>query len=324
MSNIDRTPKPCLHPRAHHQHGTRLAYTLDRCRCLPCAAAASVYNQQQTRQQAYGRTLSGLVDATPVRAHIEAVLAAGVGWKRVARVAKVNSSAVSRLLYGRRRAGGHQEPPTKRMKPDVARSLLAVPIPNVQQLPGGVIVDGTGTGRRLQALATVGWSIGRVATARGIDRQSLDGALRGRPVLARTAQAVTAAYDELWNRPPPAVDRFEQGAITRTINRARRAGWPPPAAWDDDTIDDPAAQPAALDDINEDLVDEHAVELVLDAQSMNLTGRTLEVAVERLAAAGVDTATIAARVRSDEATVRRIRNTVGVRAARTAARQAAA
>lgn len=324
MTAIDRAPKPCLHPRANHQHGTRLAYCLDRCRCLPCAAANSEHAVRQHRQQAYGRTLTGLVDAEPVRAHVQAVLATGVGWKRVARVAKVHSSSVSRLLYGRAREGGRREPPTKRMRPAIARALLAVPIPEMQQLPGGVIVEGAGTARRLQALATVGWSIDRLATTRDIDRQSLDGALRGRPVLARTAQAVAAAYEELWNRAPIPADRFEQGGITRTINRATRAGWLPPAAWDDDEIDDPAAQPILVDDAEEDLVDEHAIDLVLDAQPMRLTGRTLDVAVERLAAAGLDAATIADRVRSDETTVRRIRNTAQVRAARAAAREDAA
>jgi len=324
MTAVDRTPQPCLHKQARHQHGTRLAYALDRCRCLPCSAANSEYENRRHRLQGYGRPTTTWVDAAPVRAHVHEVLAAGVGWKRVARVAGVHASAVSRLLYGRRREDGRIEPPTKRMKPDVARALLAVPVPTVTQLPGGVIVDGTGTRRRLQALAVVGWSVDRIAAAADLDRQSLDGALHGGQVLARTAQAITKAYDERWDQPPTAADRFEQGAITRTMNRAKRAGWLPPAAWDDDTIDNPAAEPITMDVDDDESVDEHAVELVLDGQPMRLTGRTLDHAVERLLTAGLGAAAIADRVRSDETTVKRIRNTTQVRAARAAAREAAA
>jgi hypothetical protein len=75
--SVDRTPKPCQHPRANHQHGTRLAYMLDRCRCLPCSAANSAYETRRVQLKAYGRgTPTGLVDATPARTHVEKLQAA--------------------------------------------------------------------------------------------------------------------------------------------------------------------------------------------------------------------------------------------------------
>jgi len=311
MTAVDRTPQSCLHPRANHQHGTRLAYCLDRCRCQPCCAANSEYEKQRSRAKAYGRPTTVLVDAEPVRAHVQAVLASGVGWKRLARVAQVHSSAVSRLLYGRRRPGGRQEPPTKRMRPEVAQALLAVPTPEVRQLPGGVTVDGTGTRRRLQALAIIGWSIGRLAVEADVDRQSLDGALAGRPVLARNAQAVAAVYDRLWNRPPTASDRHQQGGITRTINQAKRADWASPLAWDDESIDDPQARPnrgVALRQVQGIAFDEIAVERSMSGDQVSLRPVERAEVVHRLTAAGYTASDIAARVGIDARSVQRIRD----------------
>ena len=44
----------------------------------------------------------------------------------------------------------------------------------------------------------------------------------------RTAAAVTALYDQLWNTTPPTNTRGERAAVTATRNRAARAGWAPP------------------------------------------------------------------------------------------------
>lgn len=308
MTTIDRTPKPCLHKRANHQHGHRTTYVLDRCRCLPCAAANSDYELRRARNRGYGRPTTTWVDAEPVRQHVRAILATGVGWKRIGKVADVASGTMTTLLYGKTRENGRRDAPCRRMNPEAARRLLELPLPTVTQLPGGVAVDGTGTRRRIQALACLGWSVGAISREAGIDRQSLDGAMRGRPVLARTHQAVVDVYERLWNHPAAGRDHAEKIAVSRTANRARREGWTPPSAWDDDEIDDPTAEPIT-GDVGEDLVDEHALDLVLDGQPMRLTGRDLEVAVDRLVDDGLSYADVAARVRSDETTVRRIRNT---------------
>lgn len=320
MTEVDRTPKPCLHPRANHQHRTRLAYMFDRCRCLPCAAANSAYENRRARLRAYGRgTPNGWVNAAPVRAHVQLLQAAGMGWKTVAGAADVAESTLCHLLYGRRR-NGRQEPPARRVNPEAARRLLAVPLPTAEQLPGGVVVPATGTQRRLQALACLGWSVGEVARQADLDRQRLDRAIRGQDVVASTVRIIAAVYERLWDQRPAPVTHADKVAVSRTINRAARAGWAPPAAWDDDSIDNPDVAPQLEhDDVDEDLVDEHVIDLVLDGQPMRLTGRDLEVAVERLLAAGVDVATIAGRVHTDEATVRRTRGRVRRLATRDAA-----
>jgi hypothetical protein len=308
VTAVDRTPKPCLHKRVNHQHGTRLAYILDRCRCLPCAAANSTYELRRTRLKAYGRgTPSGWVDAAPVRAHVEQLCATGMGYKTVARAAGVASSSVGRLLWGRRREDGRQEPPARRISPDAARRLLAVPPPAPPQLPGGVRVDSTGTRRRLQALACLGWSLSRLADESGLDRQVLDGALRGRAVTAGHVRAVVALYERLWDQPAPATDHRSRISVARTANRARREGWAPPAAWDDDAIDDPAAVPFVVD-VDEDQVDELAVEQLLDGHRMELTGATLHAAVHALAARGLQPASISERLGIDLRQAQRLRD----------------
>lgn len=319
MTARDRTPKPCHHQRVHHRHGTRLAYKLDGCRCAPCSAAAVEYARRWDRNRAYGRPTTTWVDAAPVRAHVEQLQTAGMGWRTVCARAGVPRSTVSTLLFGR-----HGRAPSRRINPEVARKLLAVPVPTAADLAAHAVVDGTGTRRRLQALACLGWSVNRLTLESDLNRQSLDAALRGGQVLARNARGVAALYERLWDQPAPAEDHRSRISAARAINRAATAGWAPPMAWDDESIDNPDARPLLSDahaDVDEDRVDEHAIELVLDGQPMTLTGRDLEVAVDRLADRGLSYADIAARVRSDEKTVRRIRNNAQARASRAAARE---
>lgn len=304
---VDRTPKPCRHPRARHEHGQRLGYMLDGCRCLPCCAANSEYESRRVRLRAYGRgTPSGLIDAQPVRDHVEALQAAGMGWKRIAAAAGVPNGTMSRLLFGKPEQGYG---PSKRINPDAAERLLAVPLPTPEQLGGGTVIDGTGTRRRLQALVAAGWSQAALAAKLDMSAGNFGSLIHGHRrkagagrVLAFTHRAVAALYDELWDAQPP-TGRGRHDAA----RAAQRYGWPPPAAWDDDTIDDPDATPALGDD-DVDLVDELAVDAVLDGHQLQLTGATLHAAVHALVTAGRGTAAIAERLGIHERQVLRLRD----------------
>ncbi len=59
-----------------------------------------------------------------------------------------------------------------------------------------------------------------------------------------TAKAVQNLYDQLWNRPPAAADHRARISASGARRYAEAHGWPPPLAWDDELIDDPAAGPA--------------------------------------------------------------------------------
>lgn len=306
---IDRTPKPCLHKVASHEHGTYRCYTLDGCRCLPCAYAASEYNRQLSRRNAYGR--SNLVDAEPVRQHVAALMTAGIGLKRIVKVSGVPQGVLWKLMYGKKRTGGDAAPSRRVMK-STAERLLALDPADRALAAAGAKVPGIGTARRLQALACLGWSVGRVATETRLDRQPLDQALNGGEVTARTARAVAEAYEHLWDRPAPAGDQRERISVSRTLRRAKASGWAPPAAWDEN-IDDPTATPALGGDEDVvDQVDELAVDAVADGHSMPLSGLTLLAALDRLTEAGHPVAVIADRLRIPEHQVWRLRgrNTV--------------
>ncbi|MEJ7796792.1 MAG: helix-turn-helix domain-containing protein [Nocardioides sp.] len=108
---------------------------------------------------------------------------------------------------------------------------------NALYLNGGqpLLVDPTGTRRRIQALMTMGWSSPRIA-AHGhwtTGEAVLEIARRDR-VTATNRDLIARIYDQLCMIPGPS-------AATRA--RARLEGYPPPLAWDD--IDDPAEQPTS-------------------------------------------------------------------------------
>ena len=95
----------------------------------------------------------------------------------------------------------------------------------------------TGTRRRLQALAAIGWPKTVIAPRLGVAPPRLDVILRQANVHRSTAARVAAVYEALADTPGPS--RY-------TAGQARRCGFVPPIGWDDDTIDNPDAQPWAV------------------------------------------------------------------------------
>lgn len=235
----DGPTRPCAHKRTTHQHGTRDGYVLDRCRCEPCRKANTAYAQQLRKRRAYGRI--DLVDAQPVREHVEALRAAGVGLKSQATATGVHHSQYSRLVYGRSHLN---EKPTQRMRSANAKAMLSLTLTQYDRLPGRALVPADGTRRRVQALATLGWSVTALARMLGRAPENLHLSIRSDLVTAATAREVRALYDRLWSTPAPAgEDRATRSARSKVIAAARRKGWVPPLAWDDATIDNPDAVP---------------------------------------------------------------------------------
>lgn len=96
-------------------------------------------------------------------------------------------------------------------------------------------VCAVGATRRMQALALNGWP--SIAFARSGKVPSAVRVMAGTQKWVGsypTYWAIVALYDELWD---------VTGPSARTRIRAERSGWAPAAAWDDDTIDDPATKP---------------------------------------------------------------------------------
>lgn len=257
-ARVDRTPKPCLHKQANHQHGTYACYTLDGCRCLPCAQAVREYEQNRVRQQAYGRW-NGLVDAEPSRRHVRALMDAGMGLKRIVAVSGIPQGQLWKLMYGKKRPDGSQVP-SKRVRPSTEARILAVRL----DLADGARVDSIGAVRRLQALVALGWSQSKVANRLGILPANFTPVIQGRRSTITVAhdKAVRALYDDLSMRLPPEVEWRDKIAAARARNYAKARGWLPPLAWDDDQLDDPECRPAPLRErglVHDEVLDEAAI-----------------------------------------------------------------
>jgi hypothetical protein len=115
-----------------------------------------------------------------------------------------------------------------------AAKILAAP---AQPVDGSGWIPSLGTVRRLRALTVMGWSM-RDLSERCELQESTLAALRN-PVHKMTrpkfAAIVAGLYSELSGT---------HGPGRHAATRARNRGWLPPAAWDDDSIDDPNTEPA--------------------------------------------------------------------------------
>lgn len=192
------------------------------------------YETFRTRQTAYGRWESLRVDAEPARQHVAKLLAAGLGTRRVAELAGTRRQNIQTLINGRSYRG---HGPSKRICRDMAGRIVAIPLPDVvhEAAAAGQLVAAVGTARRLRALVAIGWPQNALCRRLGI--LPTNGTRLFRPdglVKARTARDVAALFDALQLTPGPSV------AARR---RAARLDWAPPLAWDEDSIDDPTAQP---------------------------------------------------------------------------------
>lgn len=231
----------CTHKRAHHEHGTRTAYVLDRCRCRPCREASCAAERARSRAKAFGRYDSGRVDAQPVRERLQELMAYGIGLKRIARLAGVSNATLGKILYG---DASRNMPPRARVERHVHDRVMAVEA-TMENLGRTVCVDGLGTRRRLQALVYIGYSqsylAGRVGMSPGnFARTIAEPARRNwrNDVHAETARVVSALYLELQNKPRVGTDQRSRISVSRAKRHARVNGWLPPAAWDEELMDD--------------------------------------------------------------------------------------
>lgn len=113
--------RPCLHPRAGHQHGTYLAYQLDRCRCAECKDAGYKYKKRSRRTREKYGIWSKYADAAPIRARIEALMRGGMRKGTIATTSGVHVATIE-LILGRRPG----KPPSRRVTQRTAEAILGV------------------------------------------------------------------------------------------------------------------------------------------------------------------------------------------------------
>jgi hypothetical protein len=193
------------------------------CQCVPC----DVTRRQRRRNSKLRQSGRGpRVPAAPVADHVDTLVAAGWSLARIAAVSKTPSATISEIRSRR----------FKKVDRTTAAAILAV-----RGDAQNVRVSPVGTTRRLQALAVLGWPMREVCVRAGLaPRFGADSMRDAKPtILAESAKAIAAVYDELCLTPAPS------GAVNNHVRSyARGQGWAPALAWDDDTIDDPNAIPA--------------------------------------------------------------------------------
>lgn len=186
-------------------------------------------------------------DAAPVREHVLAITASGMGINRIAERTGVRRGTLDHLLYG---TGDF--PPAVRIRTESAETLLAY-WPSLDDYDDHTVIDGTGTRRRMQALAAAGWTAHAVQRCIGIAHpQTFERLCHRDKVTARMARAVRDFYTEFSSKRPEE-NGVEPWIAERARTHAARKGWVGAGAWDDDTIDDPQFGPSgAVRDLNRD------------------------------------------------------------------------
>lgn len=122
---------------------------------------------------------------------------------------------------------------------------------------GPLVIDGTGTRRRIHALVAIGWTMAELDAELGRRRSYVSRLTRDDgDVLRETAKAVAAMYERLCMTPRVGWRADRQRAL------AARSGWVGPLSWDN--IDDPNERPAVARDVwDESSIDDAVIDRVL-------------------------------------------------------------
>lgn len=182
-----------------------------------------VYNKawevQYARDRAQGRRR--YVDANPTRATLQRFVDANVPYRAISRACGLSDTAVGNIVDGR---NTHVQRAT-------AARIDALTLTAIYDQAHGT-VPSIGAQRRVQALMALGWPKQELEAA-GIPSTQLVTRPRSQ-VSVEGWRQVKDVYDEL---------SMTRGPSELTRSRAIARGYPPPLAWDDDTLDDPHATP---------------------------------------------------------------------------------
>ena len=240
------------------------------------------------------RGIKRYTDATPAREHITNLLATGASKRAIAGAADISPTAITQLTeHGQRQ-----------VRTITAARILAVRPEHTHNRPTpDGFVPNIGTRRRIQALQVLGHSARDIGDAAGVTQSVVHNIISqaGDWISARNRTAILAAYATLWNQP---------GTSRKTATLASRKGWAPPLAWDDETIDDPAATPQHQAIAGASTLDDSAIDRRCNGDhSVPLTNDERRAVVARLHAAGLNDKEIMRRTGINDRQVIRDRQT---------------
>lgn len=185
------------------------------------------------------------VDAAPTIKRIRALHDLGMTSRQIADEAGVSQSTISDLYRGRRAKRAQANPPITRIPRTTQDAVFRVKPDHSSAHTSRALVDGTGTRRRLRALLMQGFSYRWLSEALDLKDWTMAYELatdEKRLVQVRTRTRVKELYAKLDGVDPVDVGMHPQAA-SRARGTARRHGYAPRGAWDEDTLDDPRMTP---------------------------------------------------------------------------------
>lgn len=222
------------------------------------------------------RGLTRSTDATPARIHIEQLHMEGASYRAIADAAGLSVQAICRIRDGQ-----------KTLRKPTAKAIIAVRYEDLfDRDRADKFVPKIGACRRIRALMAIGHRAQDIAAAvPGLNWHNVHNVLNqpGQWITHQRYQQIVTAYDALWSTP---------GTSRHVLSRAAVAGWAPPLAWDDDTIDDPNAYPdlgspqpgdkqVYLEDIEFILDDQPLATAAAIAERLGVTKDAVQVACRR-------------------------------------------
>ncbi len=201
------------------------------CRYRKCTHRAVHGGHCRVHSEAHARwRAGGFTDAAPVRAHVRALLDAGLSIRAIHCVTGVDHRVLAHLVVGSPQTGTW---PQGRIPAAEARHILELPTP---AQTGATEVPAVGSIRRLRALFSLGHDADSLGQKLDLPAGDVWQIMTGDPTVIAVglARRVAAVFDE-WQMRPGQNRECRDAAATR--------GWAPPLAWDELSIDNPAAEP---------------------------------------------------------------------------------
>lgn len=186
------------------------------------------------------------VPTAEVIAHLDLLRNAGLGWRRIAELTGVPFDTLRQI------------PSRSYSLVETAERIMALEPP---EIPHNLMADGAtvlmiGSTRRVRGLIAIGYMRLDLVRETGLHRTNIGNVLAGnhRYVWASTARRIDEVFRRLQALPAP-----DSYGARRARARAQRAGWNSPLAWDEETIDDPAAEPYQLQEAKRTTAGDRAI-----------------------------------------------------------------
>jgi DNA-binding XRE family transcriptional regulator len=198
--------------------------------------------RQREKRTAYLRSIGQPVevDPAPAVAHARHLHQLGMSAADMAAQSRLTTNFFGDLIRGRRTKDKGGQPIKVIDRADLQDVLAVQFVPPAKQ---GAKLESIGSRRRLRALILAGFGGMFLARELGVAVQRVHMMLTGDgPMAASTITRITELYEKYRDADPAEVG-LSAYTISRSKGDARRRGYAPASAWDDETIDDPDSIP---------------------------------------------------------------------------------